>query len=229
LNPTQIKFTPVIKDRLFYDQYEYCFGFKLTAAHTMRRLSHKSINHALDQRISWQEMAHKRWPSTLHDAGWNIITDQNREDLHTVCDIILDSGFKFKLAVSTNSGWLYTNDVELIDRLIPLRCLTSMKYTRAVINRPKNTVVLKNSLYTNRSYFFSVKLSVQEKETLKNFFVNQQPHIRISPSFSDWLFESPYLRVQDYYFMDYTGEQWLTMLSLIRAGLIRKTLSIVTK
>jgi hypothetical protein len=33
----------------------------------------------------------------------------------------------------------------------------------------------------------------------------------------------------DHYFIDYNDEQWLTMLSLIRPGLIRQTQQIVTK
>jgi len=195
----------------------------------MRGLDHKVIDSRLDQRIEWREIARQRWQSVLHggSTGLNPITDQVREDLHRVCDMLADK--TCKLVVSTNFGWVYTNDLTLIDQLRQVRCLTNKTYTQAVVNRPRNTVRLKRSTYQYRSYFHSIKLSTVEKEIIKNFFINQQEHVRTSPSFKHWLYESPYLRVQDYYFIDYTGDQWLTMLSLIRPGLIRKTQTIITK
>ena len=224
-----LKFKPVVKDQLFYNCYEYCFGFTLAEANVLRGLSHDSIDAKLDQRIEWRANARKRWQSSSNGYSWNEITDQIREDLHTICNIVTNSTGDCKLVVSTHFGWLYTNDPGLIDHLKQYRCLTNKTYTRAVVNRPKNTVRLKKSPYENRSYFINVKLSTLEKDNLKNFFANQQGHIRTSPSLNDWLNNKPFLRTQDYFFLDYTGEQWLVMLSLIRPGLIRRTLKIITK
>lgn len=223
-----LTFKPVVKDQLFYNCYEYCFGFVLAEANAMRGLKHDQIDSRLDQRIEWREVARKRWQSSF--SGWRInneITAQIREDLHTVCDLLIPADCK--LVVSTNFGWIYTNDLALVNQLRTTRCLTNKTYTQAIVNRPKNTIRLKNSQYSNRSYFHNIKLTQSEKDTLRNFFANQQEHIRTSPSFTHWLYEAPYLRTQDYYFIDYTGEQWLTMLSLIRPGLIRKTQTIITK
>lgn len=226
---SNLKFKPVVKDQLFYDQFEYCFSFTLAEANAMRGLSHKEIDARLDQRIEWRELARKRWRSTAEGTGWNEITTQIREDLHQVCDLILSANVAYKLIVSTHFGWIYTNDLALIDQLRQLRCLSSKSYSQAVINRPKNTVLLKNSRHQLRSYFYSIKLTTAEKQTIQGFFANQQEHIRTSPSFAIWLTESPYLRLQDYFFIDYSGAQWMTMLSLIRPGLIRKTQTIITK
>lgn len=221
-----LTFKTVVKDQLFYNQYEYCFGFSLAEANVMRGLDHKLIDSRLDQRIEWREVARRRWQSTL-SIGLNPITEQIREDLHTVCNLLIDK--TCKLVVSTNFGWIYTNDLNLIDQLRPIRCLTNKTYTQAVVNRPKNTIRLKNSSHKYRSYFYNTKLTSAEKENLRNFFANQQEHVRTSPSFNRWLTEQPYMRTQDYFFIDYSGEQWLTMLSLIRPGLIRKTQTIITK
>lgn len=224
-----LKFEPVVKDQLFYDRYEYCFSFNLAEATVLRGLKHDLIDARLDQRIEWREMARKRWRNTIDTMGWNLINDQVRIDLHTVCDIIIESGADCKIAVSHHRGYLYTNDLGLINQLKKLRCLSQMNYTRAVVNRPKNTILLKKSLYTKRSYFIYVKLTNQEKTNIRNFFNNQQEHIRVSPSLHTFLNEKPYLRTMDHYFIDYNDEQWLTMLALIRPGLIRKTQQIVTK
>jgi hypothetical protein len=230
ININQI-FKSVVKDQLFYNSYEFCFGFKLAEANVMRGLDHKLIDSRLDQRIEWRDIARQRRQSVVSggSTGFNEITEQMRDELHTVCEKLLSHGANCKLVVSTNFGWVYTNDVDLIDQLRQFRCLTSKTYTRAVIDRPKNTIRLKNSQYQNRSYFYNNKLTIAEKETLKNFFNNQKEFVRTSPSLTDWLYKNPYLRTQDYFFIDYTGEQWLTMLCLIRPGLIRKTQTIITK
>jgi hypothetical protein len=229
LTNSNLKFKTVVKDQLFYDCYEYCFGFTLAEASAMRGLKHELIDSRLDQRIEWREIARKRWKSSVVSgaSGWNEITDQIREDLHQVCKTLIS--IDCKLVVSTHFGWVYTNDLALVDQLRQYRCLTNKTYAQAVVNRPKNTIQLKNSPYQNRSYFRNIKLTSAEKETLKNFFANQQEHIRTSPAFATWLTEHPYLRTQDYFFIDYTGSQWLTMLSLVRPGLIRKTQTIITK
>jgi hypothetical protein len=229
LTKSTLKFKPVVKDRLFYDRYEYCFSFTLAEANVLRGLNHDSIDSRLDQRIEWREIALKRWRKTLEGMHWNQITDKVREDLHAVCNAIVDSGSDCKIAVSHHVGYLYTNDIPLIDHLRSFRCLSGMNYTRAVINRPKNTILLKKSEYQYRSYFYYIKLTAQEKENLRNFFNNQQEHIRTSPSLYQFLNVKPYVRTMDHYFIDYNDEQWLTILALIRPGLIRKTQHIVTK
>jgi hypothetical protein len=222
------RFKTVTKDQLFYGQYEYCFGFYLPEANVMRGIKQRDlIDRKLDQRIEWREASKKRLHTGIAGTSSNVITEQVRRDLHTIADIVLAADCK--LVVSTNFGWVYTNDLEVIDQLRIIRCLKNKTYTQAVINRPKNTVLLKKSRYQNRSYFLNLKLSPAEKETLKNFFTNQREYVRTSPSFTEWLYKQPYLRTQDYFFMDYTGEQWMTMLCLIRPGLIRRSLDIITK
>ena len=79
-------FKSIIKDRLFYDRYEYCFCFTLAEANVLRGLKHELIDSRLNQRIEWREMARQRWPKTSEGTFWNTITDQVREDLHTICE-----------------------------------------------------------------------------------------------------------------------------------------------
>jgi hypothetical protein len=40
--------------------------------------------------------------------------------------------------------------------------------------------------------------------------------------------DDPFLRTQDYFFVDHDTASWSSMLSLVRPGIIRKTLQIVT-
>jgi hypothetical protein len=216
LTQTAIKFKSISKDRLFYDRYSYCISFRLAEASVLRELNHRRIDTVLNRRIDWRN-------SVNHV---NKITEAMRLDLHTICDILL-AQTDCKMVVSTDYGWVYTNDVDLIEALAAIRCLTNKSYTQAVVTRPKNTIKLKKSKYSNRSYLCSVKLTSKQKENICNFFVNQQGYIRVSPALTAWC-NGSFHRTQEYFFIDYTEESWAVMLSLIHPGLIRKTFKIIT-
>ena len=53
------------------------------------------------------------------------------------------------------------------------------------------------------------------------YYVNQLENL------AKWLI-MPFHRTQDYFFVDHDGEGWLIMLALVKSGIIRKTVKIVT-
>jgi hypothetical protein len=183
----------------------------------------------LDRRKQWREVAQERWLSlngkTLTHR-WNEITEEVEQNLYDFADILRNSGADLKLVVSTNYGWVYTNDLILIGQLKTLRMLTGKRYTEAVVDRPKNTIRLKNPKHNYRSYFKITKLTGQQKHNLINFLNNQQPSIRISPALAEWT-TSAFHRTQDYFFVDHNDMSWLTMLALVQPGIIRKTQQII--
>jgi hypothetical protein len=60
-----------------------------------------------------------------------------------------------------------------------------------------------------------------------NFLNTQQDFVRTSPAMMQWV-QEPFNRLQDYYFVDHDSPQWLTLVSLVCPGLIRKTMQILT-
>jgi hypothetical protein len=185
----------------------------------------------IERRIAWREVAQQRWQkSNNHTANIlsrrkNDITTDTVQELHELADQLLNTTVDFKLVVSGNYAHVYTNDRVLIDQLDALPSLTRKHYTRAIVTRPADTVQLKNPHHALRSYIKSVKLTDEHRGYLKNFLTSQ-PTVRISPAFQDWLAGS-YNRTQDYFFVDHDDPSWLTMLSLVRPGLIRKTMRII--
>jgi hypothetical protein len=231
-NPLQFK--PVPKDSYFYGKYRYCIAFTLDEANALKSLDHEYIDAIIERRILWREVAQQRWSGgaqnfkhTIISKRWRPITDKTSEDLHDFAEILISTSVEYKLVTSINNGWVYTNNVSLIKKLKNLDYLTDKDYTEAVVSRPKNTVKLKTPKHTHRSYLKSIKLSNQQKQNLINFFANQAEHVRVAPAFNKWLVESPYLRTQDYFFIDHIGESWLVMVNLIYPGLIRKTMEII--
>lgn len=222
------KFKPIVKDRLYYDRFLYCVGFQLDEVNCLRQLNHDKIDEFIQRRQEWREVAQARWSnSTILTHRRKEITEKTVTDLHEVAEILLTATADFKLITTVNQGYIYSNDLALIDLLDQLPQLQHKHYNQAIVDRPKNTIRLKKSKYQYRSYFKITKLSPDKKTVLCSFLQNQQMSARISPSLNEWI-NTPFNRTQDYFFVDYHTESWLTMLALVNPGLIRKTVEIIT-
>jgi hypothetical protein len=230
--PTNLEFKSVTKDRLFYSRFQYCLGFNLDEATCLRELDHANIDELIHRRKQWQEVAQQRWingrqNTTILRRRWKEITEKTVTDLHSVADVLLTSTADFKLVVSVHQGYVYTNDLSLLAKLDGMPELTCKTCTQARVDRPENTIRLKKSNYNFRSYFRTRHLSAQEKQQLVNFLKTQQDFVRTSPAMNRWL-QEPFNRLQDYYFVDHDSQQWLTLISLVSPGIIRKTMQILT-
>jgi len=221
-------FKPVVKDRLFYSQFEYCVRFHLEEVSCLRTLEHTHIDRMIERRIAWRSISqtmHSSTPTTVLSNQSNKITETTVENLHTLAEVLLTAPVTFKLVVSAFTGYVYTNDLALIDRVSKLPGVLYTEYSQAVINRPKNTIQLRDPKYQWRSYFKIGKLTAEQKSQLINFLANQHT-VRLSPALMQWI-NLKFTRTQDYFFIDYNEPVWLTMLSLVTPGLIRKTLEII--
>jgi hypothetical protein len=233
LTKTAQPFKSVVKDRLFYNRFEYSIGFALDEASCLRELSHEEIDRTIERRKEWRSIAMQRWNKTGTILGRQHIlarrrkeiTDETVENLHTIAEILLTSFVDFKLVVSGNQGHIYTNEPVFIHQLDQLPFLTQKYYTQAQVNRPRNTIQLKNPRHQFRSYFKITKLSDEQKNHLIGFLLNQKT-VRLSPALDQWII-GPFNRTQDYFFIDHNEMSWLTMLALVRPGLIRKTQQII--
>ena len=229
-----LKFDPVAKDQLFYDRWRYCISFRLDEVSCLKELDHDYIDSILERRKEWREMSRLRLARHSTKAGVATIMGRQRREitevtelnLHQLADQLIGANVPFKLVTSVDHGWVYTNDLSLIETLSNDYELKNKQLTEAVVNRPKNSIRLKDSKYTHRSYFKIIKLGPKEKERIVNFFINQQEYLRMSPAVAGWIL-TPLTRTQDYFFIDHNGESWLVMLGLVKPGLIRKTVDII--
>jgi hypothetical protein len=221
-------FKLIVKDRLFYSQFEYCVRFHLEEVSCLRTLDHAYIDSMIERRIAWrsisQTMTNRPLVTQLSNQS-NKITETTVKNLHTLADVLLTTPANFKLVVSAFTGYVYTNDRMLIDQVAKLPGVSYVEYTQAIVGRPRDTIQLRDPKYQWRSYFKVGKLTTEQKTHLKNFLANQ-PGIRISPALKNWI-NYKFTRTQDYFFIDYNEPAWLTMLGLVLPGLIRKTLEII--
>ena len=204
-------------------------GFELDEASALRVLDHASIDSMIKKRQMWRQAARQRRITNKQTTRihWRDITDDTVKNLHSVARVLLTTAINFKLVVGGNRAWVYTNDCVLFDQLDDLPVLQHKTYTQAQIDRPRDSIRLKHGNYKFRTYFRFVKLTATEKNTLSAFLINQKSQAKLSPSLKKWI-QDPFNRLQDYFFVDYTTDSWLTMLNLVRPGLVRKTLHIIT-
>lgn len=226
---SDINFRLVIKDRLYYDHWQYGMNFRIDEASALRELDHDSIDQIIKAREHWRNISQQRWNrgSTILMSGRRkkLITTETVQNLHELADVLIQTEYQFKIVISFDIVWIYSNHPELFEQVKKLCFISDPSFTQASVKLPRNTVVLKKSTHKYRSYFRTYKLTVEQKQQLANFLHNSQTHVRLSPSLTTWL-DNKFLRVQDYFFVDYTSDTWMTMLALIDPGLIRKTMQI---
>jgi hypothetical protein len=223
-----LPFKPVTSDRLFYDRWQYCIRFRLEEVNCLRySLDAEKIDELLTRREMWRDRVRQRWPQNNFVRPHSPITDGTREILYAFADFLKLTTDPYKMVISVNQCWIYSNSTNLLERIDRLPFVKNSKFTESVIVRPRNTVAIKQPNHRYRSYFRATKLTDLEKERILSF-LQGQTDIRVSPALTEWI-ATPFNRTQDYFFVDYDSESWLTMLGLIRPGLIRKTVQIVAK
>ena len=211
----------VLKDRLFYDQFKYCISFTLAEVSVLKNpISHYNIDLQMDKRLDWQRL--------MGNSFTPRITWYTRDKIHELVEVMIKfNPEEYKFNTSYQKIWIYTNSQLFVTKLAELEFVEGIQVSEAIINRPRNTVKLKNSTHTHRSYFRFATPTEESRARIIKFLKLHQEDITPSPAlvtWSDCVFSYP---IRDHYFVDYTSESWLLMLNLLHPGLIRKTLTII--
>ena len=209
------------RDRLYFDRYEYSFNFRMNEMSALRELDHAIINSVLDSRVQ------RRMPN--YGDSWRSqrqITDQHREHCHAMCDFLLAQQ-NYKIVISQDWGYFYTSDLAAIRAMEQLGYIKPLFIKQALLDRPRDTLLIRNSEHEYRTYFKPGRISDREKNSLQSFLNNQQ-NIRLGPSLKDFFKKSnTYHYINDNFFIDHDGLGILTMLSLVRSNCVRKTVKLI--
>jgi hypothetical protein len=217
-------------DRLFYDQYEYGVSFHTFGVSALRELcmDAQKMHNRIDR---WVE---NRSRNINYGGNWNrapLPTD-TIEFLHKLGDFLHSCLPKFHLVVSVDWAYIYTNDLEMITQLQEMSGIKQFRVKKALITRPKHSVLLGKSDYTSRTYFKERWVTVEKKHTIQGFLKNQE-NIRIGPGMQKW-FDSGAGKSKNSYmcrnfFFDHNSSSIPFMLELAVPGVIRRTAQILTK
>lgn len=227
-NLQQLELGTTYKDQLFYDEYRYVLEIYMPEVNVLREQTHKSIDSALSNRQKLRQRMLDR------GHGWTgnkrLITDGIRDNCHRLLNELEDLKSKFKLYISVDWMYIYTNDLDDLRRIEKLDFLIPLSLKEAKINRPKGTVILKKSKYTKRSYFRAQKLTDVDRDNLINFLSNQKD-LRMAPSLNGWVTADDCVYRKNYlldgFFIDHHSDVIITMLGLIIENPVRKTITII--
>jgi hypothetical protein len=95
-----------------------------------------------------------------------------------------------------------------------------------VVDRPRDSVRLRRSKYQYRTVLRNRTLTDQEREFVVNWLNNNAKNLRMGPALREWARQGSNI-VQDYYFFDHHSMGEVSMLNLVRPGLVRRTMNII--
>ena len=233
LTNSNLKFKTVKSDQLYYGEFQYSASFQLQECWVFRyTLDHDQIDERLTRQQEWREKMRQRWPSDQMNRYHSIIDNLTRANIHAMADFVTGISTPYKIVLENKTMRIYTSDLNIVQAIEHINFLQRRRYSQVIVDRPRDTIRLKKSKHQLRSYFKETRISPEDKQAIAQFLAGQKD-VRVGAGLQAWLDEKRSIYItkwtRDYFFVDYTNPSWLTMLNLVRPGLIRKTVDIIAK
>jgi len=230
--------------QLFFREYRYSVHVQCGGVALVRSKSHSAIDLASE----------KYNKSVCHDVRYDILRRftpiGDTDALHSLIDILLENGDSIRTTYTDlNNIRIYCNDTRIIDEIKSISGLGIIEVVERIVNQPENAVVLKHSDFKYRSYFSQPKRhDAAIEDNIRQSLLSQPPNnFKPSPLLNKWIQKkmlnetfifrtfgtlsgAMHLRrtmIESQMFLDYNDESIITLLSLIKPGIIRKTLDII--
>lgn len=192
---------------------------------SLRGLDHAEIDRLIAYRNTWKV----RNPN--FGGSWRArrqeITDEEKANCHLLCDFLLARQDQFKLTISTDWAYVYSNSLSLLRELEALDYVLPLNLKQAVIDRPRDTLLIRNSQHQLRSYFRAQRITHEQKTNLSNFLKNQTD-VRLGPGLAEFISDNQkYHYMNDNNFIDHDGQGILLMLEMVLPRSIRKTVKLI--
>ena len=207
--------------------YAYCMQFYFPELSALRNKTHAGIAAALKTRRHMRQV--NFGGSWKYHRKQHEITDDLIENCHTLCDYFIQAPDKeYKLTISMDTGYIYTNNLQIITDLINLPGVKFEQLKEVSLDIPVDSIKIRSAKHDLRTYFKTQWLSSEEQKVNLQQMLYSQKDIRLSPSLSEW-FErytaSKY--IADNFFIDHNSMNIITMLSLVCPIKIKHTLHII--
>lgn len=225
------------KQSLYFDTYRYGCSFDLVGISCLRGFQHGDLGFAEIEDRFLRRRGALYVQSFMKNLGGNwapspkntpVVSDAlaNLWDFHAR----LKNTANIKPMIGFDWGYIYTNDIGVLEMLHGLSYLKNRCYREAIASKPKNVVLLtKHSDYSHRSYLRDRYISREEHAKVANFLSGQK-HIRLCPSMIEYFKKVPVGRqchMKPHWFFDHNDQGELLMLELVMPKMIRKTLPIL--
>ena len=183
-----------------------------------------------------QYMEHHEWRRKINYGGswqWHIfrhpITEHTISNCHKAHKHLKSIKERYKLKTTYDYGYLYINDLESAKNLLSSPGVTIDSVKQVIVDRPKNTMVIKSAKHNLRTYLKTQSIEIDQKQILINFLKSIN-NIRLSPGLEEWTTKyNNYRYITDNYFVDHDDDGFLTMLALVSPIKIKKTVTLLTE
>lgn len=145
-----------------------------------------------------------------------------------LCDSILSITKPFKRIVYSDWQYFYTNDKDIFDNLSSMPGVQHVHYADAVVNKPRDVVILANSQYQWRTYFRDRTFSREQSQLLANFITQRPQQFRITANWRERLSRS-WFYIYGGFFVDHHNQHDSLLLNMVLPGCVRKTLPIESR
>ena len=210
------------RDRLYYDRYKYVVSFDLQDAYVLKLSGHQAIDDWLDHAEQMRINSVFRWSGYTRRS----VTEESRRHCHHMFDFLQSYSSEYKSYISMHWVYLYTNDLDFVTGAVQQPGARFFSLKQAHIDRPRNSVKLKKSDYSLRTYFGVTYIDENTVQTLRSFIENNS--VKPSPTLQSWLLGYsmlfPWARQ---FFIDYNEESIITLLSLSVPVKLYRTVDII--
>lgn len=218
------------RDSLFYERYEFCVRLLIHYAGAIRDLKFENLQEDLDRVKSRIDYRLNMYSSNHQSHSVYRYTESHQYLSNIVGQLHKMS--EYKLVIGYDTLYIYSNNKdklrEVVDNLPHHGRGAFPKMSQARITHTPDTVVLQNSPHRYRSYFKQTVLNHTEREHVRNWLLNQGDAVRLSPGLTAWCnLVKDNARMYGNYFFDHDEPRLLSMLGLVRPGLIKCTKNIV--
>jgi hypothetical protein len=207
-------------DRLYYDQYRYSLKLRMKEFSCLREL--RNPDATLESASS---VVSKRFKQRIK---YSIFSGpQDLENLLELLVMLWPVKDQIKPVFSGDWGYVYSNDRQLLQSIANQDCVHAYYIKESVVNRPKDTIVLRSSAYQFRSFLKERRWTTDDKARIVSYLENQ-PNIKISRGLTHWLkYDTRWPWTRRYHYFDHNDVKIELMLQLICPGIVRTTMPII--
>lgn len=218
-------------DRLYYDQYRYSLKLRMKDFSCLREI--RNTDTTLDQVSEvvarrYEQLAnYSRFFNSSYNRSVLMPKQGDLENLQEMLRILWPVKDQIKPVFSGNWGYVYSNDRQLLQSIANQNYVHAYYIKEAVVNKPKDTIVLRSSAYQFRSFLKERQWTNDDKARIVSYLENQ-PNIKISRGLTHWLkYDTRWPWTRRYHYFDHNDEKIGLMLQLICPGIIRTTMPII--
>lgn len=220
------------RNTAWFNQYTIKISFELVQAQLVRCQSHRDI----DRRVRLQREWANALATTEHNSwswavGYYNTSDQDIAAIHKLHDF-MKKHKDYRAVTEYNQISFYTNSEKFVDKLLKLKFLKLKNITRITVIGQPNTIRRKNSKFQYRSYFCHCECTPTEINSINHYLLAQED-IKVSPGL-EWSLSRSKIHAHknkvlcSHYFFDHITLGTAQIMNLLKPGIIRKTVTIIS-